>query len=110
MPAIHAQITPRHKTARVADQEHRGAAILLGRADAAQHVLARPALAALRVQLEQLVDHGRLDVARRHGVDPDAVLAPFRGQVARELQDAGFAGVVRGTDEALTEKKRIMSA
>ena len=50
---------------------------------------------------EERFHHGGDDVAGRDGVDADAVVAPFRGEVAGELEDTGFAGVVGGADEAL---------
>lgn len=105
MPTIHPQVRARHETARVADQENTRAAILLGSAQPAQHVLRRPVCPALRVLLEQLLDHGRHDVAGRDGVDADAVGAPLGGEVARELDDAGLAGVVGRADEALSSTK-----
>ena len=43
----------------------------------------------------------RVDEARRDGVDADAVGTPFGGEVAAELEDGGFGGVVGGADEAL---------
>jgi hypothetical protein len=43
----------------------------------------------------------RDDIARGDGVDTDIIWTPFAGEVARELDDGGFGGVVGGTDEAL---------
>lgn len=101
MPTINPQIAPRHKATRIAYQKHRGAPILLRRTKLAQHILRRPIALALRVLLEQRFDHGGDDVARRDGIDADAVGAPFGGEVAAELEDGRFGGVVRGADEAL---------
>lgn len=98
MPTIDPQITPSHEAARVADAKHRRAPVLLGHTELAQHILRRPVAPALGVFLEQGFDHGGRDVARGDGVDADAVGAPFRGQVAAELEDGGFGGVVGGAD------------
>lgn len=98
MPTIDPQITPRHKAARVADAKHRRAPVLLGHTELAQHILRGPVAPALGVFLEESFDHGRRDVARGDGVDADAVRAPFRGQVAAELEHGGFGGVVGGAD------------
>ena len=101
MAPINPQITPGHKTTRIADQEHRGPAVLLRHAQFAQHILRRPVAPALGELLEQRLHHPRHDVARRDGVDADAVVTPFGGEVAAELDDAGFGGVVSGADKAL---------
>ena len=99
--SIDSQIRAGHEAAGIADEEDASAAVLLGRAEAAEHVLGGPVGAALGELLEQLLDHGRDDVARRDGVDADAVRAPLGGQVAGELDDGGLAGVVGRADEAL---------
>jgi len=101
MATIDPQIAARHKAARIADAEYRGAPVLLGHTEFAQHVLSRPVAFTLGVFLEQGLDHGGRNVAGRDGVDANAVGAPFGGQVAAELQDGGFGGVVGGADEAL---------
>lgn len=98
---INPQIRARHKAARLTNEEHSGAAVLLGLAELAQHILRGPVPFALGVLLEQRLDHGRHDVARRDGVHADAVLAPLGGEVAAELEHASFGGVVGGADEAL---------
>lgn len=101
MPAVHSQVAPRHKGAGIADQKHSGTTVLLGRAEPAEHVLCGPLLATLGKLDEELLDHGGDDVAWRDGVDADAELAPFGGEIAGKLEDTGFGGVVCGTDEAL---------
>lgn len=90
MPTIDLQISPGHEAARVADQEHCGASVLLRLAQLAQHILRWPVSSPLRILLEQRFDHGSDDVARRDGVDADAVLTPFGGEIAAELDHAGF--------------------
>lgn len=101
MPAVYPHIRPGHEAASITDQKHSRATVFFRRAEAAQHVLRRPVCPAVRILLEQLLDHGGDDVTWRDGVDADSVLAPFRREVARELEDAGFACVVGGTDQAL---------
>ena len=56
--------------------------------------------------LEQSLDHGSCDVAGRNCVYADAVAAPFGSEVAAELEDGGFGGVVGWADEALVESVR----
>jgi len=98
MPTINPQIRARHKTTRIADQEYRSTTVLLRHAEFSQHILRGPVAAALGVLLEEGLDHGRDDVTGRDGVDADAVGAPFRREVAAELDDAGFGGVVGGAN------------
>jgi hypothetical protein len=98
MPSINPQITARHKAARITDAEHRSTPVLLRHTELSQHVLRRPVAPALGVFLEQSLDHGGRDVAGRDGVDADAVGTPLGREVAAELQDGGFGGVVGGTD------------
>ena len=83
MPTIHPQISPRHKTASITDQKHRGTTIFLRRAQAAQHVLFGPVGPALGILFEQFLDHGRDDVAGRDGVDANTVFPPFRREITR---------------------------
>lgn len=101
MPTVYPQIRTRHKTTRTTHQEHPRAPILLRPTQFPQHILRWPVSPALRILFEQLFHHGRHDVARGNGVDADAMGAPFGGEVARELDEAGFGGVVGGADEAL---------
>lgn len=81
MATVHAQVTPSHEAARITEQEHRGATVLLRAGKAAQHVLLGPLVAALGELDEQLFNHLGDDVARGNGVDADVVLAPLGGQV-----------------------------
>lgn len=104
--AINLQITASHKATRIANAEHSRAPVLLRHTQLAQHVLRRPVAPALGILLEQSLDHGSCDVARRNRVYADAVAAPFRSEVAAELEDGGFGGVVGWADEALVESVR----
>lgn len=101
MASVNAQVTASHKAARIAEQEDSRTAVLLRAGQTAQHVLLGPLVAALGEVHEELFDHRGDDVAGGDGVDADVVLAPLGGEVAAELDDGGFAGVVGGTDEAL---------
>ena len=104
--AVNLQITASHEAARIADAEHGRTPVLLGHTQLAQHVLRRPVAPALGVLLEQSLDHGSCDVAGRNCVYADAVAAPFGSEVAAELEDGGFGGVVGWADEALVESVR----
>ena len=110
MSTINLQITARHKAARITDAEHRSAPVLFRNTELSQHILRRPVAPTLRVFFEQSFDHGSRDVARGDGVDADAVGAPFRGEVAAELQDGGFGGVVSRADEALFNHVSVVSS
>jgi hypothetical protein len=101
MPAVHAQIAAGHKAAGVADQENRSTTVLGRARQATQHVLLGPLGATLGKLDKQVLDHLGDNIARRNGVDADVVLAPFGGQVAAQLEDAGFGSVVGSADEAL---------
>lgn len=101
MSPIHSQIAPRHEAACVTEQEHRRTTVLVWRRQSAEHVLLGPLVATVGELLEQFLDHGGDDVARGDGVDADVEWAPFGGQVAGELNNGGFAGVVGGADQAL---------
>lgn len=105
MATVHAQVATSHEAARIAEQEHGGTAVLLRAGQTAQHVLLGPLVAALGELDEQLLDHLGDDVAWGNGVDADVVLAPLGSQVAAQLDDSGFAGVVGGADETLRKKK-----
>ena len=70
-------------------------------AQLAKHVLRWPVSPPLRVLLEQRLNHSCGDIARRDGVYADAVYAPLGGEVAGELDHAGFAGIVGWANEAL---------
>lgn len=100
---INLEITARHETARIADAEHSRTSVLLGHTQLAQHVLRRPIAPALRVLLEQSLYHSSCDVAGGNCVHADAVAAPFGGEVAAQLEDGSFGGVVGWADEALVD-------
>lgn len=101
MSTVNAQVTTSHEAARITEQEDRRTAVLLRTGQAAQHVLLGPLVAALGEVDEELLDHGGDDVARGDGVDADVVLAPFGGEVAAELDDGCFGGVIGGADQTL---------
>ncbi len=101
MATVNAQVTTSHEAARIAEQEDRRTAVLLRAGQTAQHVLLGPLVAALGELDKQILNHLRDDVARGNGVDADVVLAPFRSQVAAQLDDGRFAGVVGGADQTL---------
>lgn len=103
---IHAQVAASHEAAGIAEQEDRGATVLLWPGEAAQHVLLGPLVPAVGELDEQLLDHGGDDVAGGDGVDADVVGAPFGGEIAGELEDSGLAGIVCGTNQTLGEKVR----
>lgn len=105
MATVHAQVATSHEAARIAEQEHCGTAVLLWTGQTAQHVLLGPLVAALGELDEQLLDHLGDDVAGGNSVDADVILAPLGGQVAAQLDDGCFAGVVGGADETL---KRVV--
>lgn len=102
MPPINPHITPCHKATRITEQKHRRTTVLARTGQTAEHVILGPGLATLGILDEELLHHGGDDVAGRNGVAADLVGAPFHGEVAGELEDAGFAGVVGGADEALS--------
>lgn len=61
-----------------------------------------PLFATLGILLEELLHHGRDDIAGRDGVDADVVLAPFRSQVATQLDNTSFRSVVCWANETLS--------
>lgn len=95
MSTINPQIRARHETARITEQEDRRAAVLFRITQPLEHVGIRPSGPALRESFKEAGRHGGHDVARRKRVDADAMLTPFRGEVAAKLEDGGFGGVVR---------------
>lgn len=103
---INLQITTSHEAARITDTEYRSTPVLLRHTQLAQHILRRPVASALGVLLEQGLHHSGRDVAGRNGVHADAVAAPFGSEVAAELEDGGFGGVVGWADEALVKNVR----
>lgn len=94
MPTIDPQVGPSHEAAGVAEQEDGGAAVVLGPAERAQHVLLRPLDLALRELDEQLLHHLRHDVPRRYRVHADPVAAPLHREVATQLDHGRFGCVV----------------
>ena len=94
MPPINPQIRARHEAARITEQENGRATILLGVAQSLEHIRIGPSSSALGKRFEEAGCHGGHDVAWRKRVDADAVLAPFGGEVAAELEDSGFGGVI----------------
>lgn len=101
MATIHPQIASSHKAAGVTDQKHSRATVLLRARQTAQHVLLGPFLAALGVLHKQVLDHLGDDIPGADGVDANVVLAPFGGEVAAELDDGCFGGIIGWADEAL---------
>lgn len=77
MSAIDSEIGARHETAGIAEEEDGSAAVLVGSAETAEHVLLGPLLSSLGVLDEEVFEHLGEDVAGREGVDTDAVDAPF---------------------------------
>ena len=101
---VHAQVASRHETTSVTEEEDSGTPVLLRGGQASEHVVLGPLLAALRVLDKELLNHGSDNIAGRDSVDPDIVLAPLGGEVAGELDNGSFAGVVSRADEALERK------
>lgn len=102
MASVNPQVASGHEAASIADKEDAGASVFVWVAELAQHVLSGPVAASLGVLLEESLHHLSHDIARRDGVDADAVGTPFRGEVAGELKDSGLGRIVRGTDQALS--------
>jgi hypothetical protein len=90
-----------HKTTSITNQKRRCASVLLRPAQSPQHILLRPFLPPLWELFKQCLYHSRHDITRTDRVYSDTVLAPFAGQVATELDDCSFGGVVGGADESL---------
>jgi hypothetical protein len=109
MPSIHTEVTTRHEATRITDQKYRRTAILLGLGQPTQHVLLGPVVAAIGELHEQIFDHRGDDVSGGDGVDADGVLTPLGGQVASELDDSCFGGVVGWADESLYKQGRQVS-
>lgn len=103
--AVHAQVTTGHEAAGVAEQKYSSTAIFLRARQAAQHVLLGPLIATLGELGKELLNHGSHDVARGDGVDTNVVLAPLGGEVATQLEDSGFAGIIGRADKTLFEQK-----
>lgn len=101
MASVNPQVASGHEAASIADEEDAGASVFVWVAELAQHILRGPVAASLGVLLEESLHHLSHDIARRNGVDADAVGTPFRGEVAGELKDSGLRRIVCGTDQAL---------
>jgi hypothetical protein len=85
MTTVNPKISPCHEAAGVAKQEDSRPSVLLRVAQSLEHVGIRPCSPSLGERLEQASGHGCDDVARRKGVDANAVLSPLRGEVTGEL-------------------------
>jgi hypothetical protein len=94
---VNAQISTSHEAAGITDQKHTSATELVRQRQATEHVFLGPLLLAVGEVVEQVLQHLGHDVAGREGVDADAVGAPFGGEVASELDDGSFGGIV-GTE------------
>lgn len=94
MSTVDPQVGPRHEAASVAQQEDGGAAVVLGPAERAEHVVLRPFDLALRELVEQFLHHLRHDVSRRYRVHADPVAAPLHREVAPQLDHGRFGRVV----------------
>ena len=97
---VNAQISTSHEAAGITDQKHTSATELVRQRQATEHVFLGPLLLAVGEVVEQVLQHLGHDVAGREGVDADAVSAPFGGEVASELDDGSFGGIV-GTEIVL---------
>lgn len=105
MTAINPHVRASHEARSVTAQKHGGALIVLSIAQPANHVLCRPISASLWELNEELLDHAGDDIARRDGVDADAVHAPFGRKVATQLQHAGLRGVIGCAEQVLLRKR-----
>lgn len=103
MATVDAQVASCHETAGVTQKKDCGTPIFIGGRQPAQHVVLGPFFSALRELGKQIFDHFRDNVARRDGVDADAILTPLHGQIATKLDDSGLAGIVRGANETLVK-------
>lgn len=103
MATVDTDIAASHEAAGIAEEEDGGSAVVLRGGQTAKHVLLGPLGAALGVLDEQLLNHGSDDVARRDGVDSNAILTPLRREVAGELENSSLGGVVWSADETLDE-------
>lgn len=104
MTAINPHVRASHEARSIAAQEHGGALIVLNIAQPANHVLCRPIGATLWELDEELLDHTGDNIARRDGIDADAVHAPFGRKVATQLQHSRFRGVVGCAEQVLLMK------
>lgn len=95
---IYPQIGPRHKAARVAQQEHDGSPVLVCTAQSHHHVLTAP-LPVHFLVLQHFGRQSRPDIPRRYGIDPDKwvalVTAPLGRQRPCQLHHRCLRRVVR---------------
>lgn len=92
VPTIDTHITASHEATGVGDQKDGSAAVFSWLTELSQHILRGPIFAALGVLLEQGFYHGSNDVARRDGIDSDAMLTPLRGEIPSKLHYTGLRG------------------
>lgn len=98
--AINRDIDTRRVTRSIAQQVHVGAAQLLHLGQARHAAVVLELLVPVGL-LGHPVGHGRVDEARRHRVDADAVLGPLHGQRVRHVAHSGLGGAVGGGGDAL---------
>lgn len=101
MATVDAQIASCHETAGVTQEKDCGTPVFVRGRQTAEHVVFGPFFPALRELDEQIFDHFCDNVARRDGVDANAILTPLHGQIATKLDNSGLAGIVRRTNETL---------
>ena len=105
VPAIGTQVHAGGIRATIGEQENDGRLVLLDGGQTAQHVALFPRALQARDCLKRRHRDGRHDIPWADAVDADGrvrpVVAPFRRQVARHLQDRGLGRVVRARVDAL---------
>ena len=106
MTAINAEIAACHETAGIAQKENSSTSIIVRRGQATKHVFLGPVRSALRVSDEQVLHHGGHNVPGRDGIATNSVHTPFGSEIARQLKNSSFAGVVGRADQSLTESVR----
>lgn len=98
--SVDLQIMSSHVAARIAQHEQRNSPVLFRRADSPKHVVIIPLVSVCLSILEILFHHGCHDMARTERVDSNAsgaivpCPAELHGQVACQLNDCSFRGVV----------------
>ena len=101
MATVHAQVATSHEAASITEQEDGCPAVLLRAGETAKHVFLWPLITAVGEVNEQLLYHRSDNVARRDGVDTNVVLPPLGGEIASELDDSSFAGIVGWANKTL---------
>lgn len=101
MATIHSQVTSSHEAASIANQEDSGTTVLFRSGKTGKHVLLGPLVATFGKLEKELLNHGGDNVARGDGIHADVVGAPFRSEVAGELEDSCFASVICGANKTL---------